>query len=150
MHLLRPQQIFHTGFLHPIPIPGDRFTEMALDFVANPLPVSLFKPAVLISQKLSIPHHLHNLSYPSSQPIHHSYHDAPRTLCEGFCLVWPTIEPESASPNIRKRAGQSSRQLTDLSASSSPPPFKLARQASPETEAFDEEIERIFEEYKAN
>jgi hypothetical protein len=37
-----------------------------------------------------------------------------------------------------------------VSASSSPPPFKLVRQASPETEVFDEGIERIFEEYKAN
>ena len=63
------------------------------------------------------------------------------------------MSPESQSPNIRKRAGRSSRfdtQLTRLSASSPPPPFKLARQASPETEAFDEEIERIFEEYKKN
>ena len=39
-------------------------------------------------------------------------------------------------------------QLTRLSASSPPAPFKSVRQVGPETEAFDEEIERIFEMYK--
>jgi hypothetical protein len=34
------------------------------------LPVSLFKPAVLIGQELSIPHNPRNLDHLSSQPIH--------------------------------------------------------------------------------
>jgi hypothetical protein len=70
-------------------------------------------------------------------------------------ISWPpaVTEPESPSPNIRKRKGQSSwfdKHLTHLSASSPPPPFKLVRQASPEIEAFDKEIEQIFEEYNEN
>src|SRR5271154_3769883 len=81
-----------------MPIPRDPFTEMALDFAANPLPVSLFKPAVLIGQGLSIPHNPRNLTHPSSQPIHTILATNPSLI---IVLPHPTILVTPHTPSAR-------------------------------------------------
>jgi len=108
--------------------------------------------SVLIPGPPSIPPHTSLIEYhPDSLSARLS---GPRSTASRF-FHWPppVMEPDSPSPNVRKREASSlssGRVYLSPSTSPEPRPSKMTRQQSPVAEDVESEIHEIFKLYRAN